>query len=242
VEYADYFPVITTQARMLADAARAADLATAVPSCPEWDVAKLVRHTGTAHRWSSGVVRTREPLSPKSIDLEIPEDRRGLPDWLEASAAGLVATLADTDPDAECWTWTDDHHVRFWSRRMAHETAVHRWDGEGVAGAPEPFDGVLAVDGIDEHLENLPSILGPDGTVGTGETLHLHCTDIEGEWLLRLGPDGLEVRREHAKGDVALKGSASNLFLVVLGRVSPTTPEVFGDPAALDRWEQVLHF
>ena len=140
-------------------------------------------------------MQTREPLSPKSIDLAIPDDPAGLPDWLEGSAAELVATLAGADPDAECWTWTADHHVRFWSRRMAHETAVHRWDGQGASGSPEPFDGALAVDGIDEHLENLPFILGAEQTIGAGESLHLHCTDRDGEWLLRLGADGLEVRR-----------------------------------------------
>jgi uncharacterized protein (TIGR03083 family) len=242
VDYEDYFPVITAHARALALVARESDPSARVPSCPDWDVAKLVRHTGTAHRWSSGVVSTRQLLPPKSVDLQLPDDARSLPDWLEESAAGLVATLADADPDDECWTWTDRHHVRFWSRRMAHETAVHRWDGQGVAGAPSPFDAAFAADGIDEHLENLPSILGPESIAGTRETLHLHCTDIEGEWLLRRGADGLEVRREHAKGDNALRGSASDVFLVVLGRVSPATVERFGDPAGLDRWEQVLHF
>ncbi len=242
MDYADYFPVITAHAAALAAAARECGLNARVPSCPEWDVGKLLRHTGTAQRWSSGVVRTREPLSPKSMDLELPEDPLGLPDWLVRSAALLVATLEDADPDAECWTWTADRHVRFWSRRMAHETAVHRWDGQGVTGRAEPFDGALAVDGIAEHLANLPSVVGPDPTTGFGETLHLHCTDRDGEWLIRRGPDGLEVRPEHAKGDVALKGSASDLYLVVLGRLSPTAVEIFGDPAALDGWESLLHF
>src|SRR6476619_2740213 len=79
VDYAEYFPLITAQAHALAAAARESELTAQGPSCPEWDVAKLVRHTGTAHRWSSGVVQTREPLSPKSIDLEIPDDPGGLP-------------------------------------------------------------------------------------------------------------------------------------------------------------------
>jgi uncharacterized protein (TIGR03083 family) len=242
VDYEEYFPVITAQAGALAAAARESDLSARVPSCPEWDVGKLLRHTGTAQRWSSGVVRTREPLSPRSVDLELPEDPLGLPDWLEQSAALLVAVLEGVDPDAECWTWTPDHHVRFWSRRMAHETAVHCWDGQGATGRAEPFDGALAVDGIAEHLANLPSVVGSDQLTGTGETLHLHCTDRDGEWLLRLGPEGLEVRPEHAKGDVALKGPASDLFLVVLGRASPAAVEIFGDPAALARWESLLHF
>jgi uncharacterized protein (TIGR03083 family) len=242
MDYAEYFPVITDQARVLADAAREMEPAARIPSCPEWDVAKLVRHTGTAHRWSTGVVQTREPLSPKSIDLAIPEDPKGLPDWLEQSAAGLVQTLAAADPHAACWTWTDAREVRFWARRMAHETAVHRWDGQGALGSPEPFAGALAVDGIDEHLENLPFVVGAEQTVGAGETMHLHCTDRDGEWLLRLGAAGLEVRHEHGKGDVALKGPASQLFLVLLGRASPDTVEVFGDPAGLERWQPLLRF
>jgi uncharacterized protein (TIGR03083 family) len=186
-------------------------------------------------------VRSREPLSPREVDLAIPDDAAGLPDWLEASAAGLVETLAAADPDDACWTWTDDRHVRFWARRMACETAVHRWDGGSVQGDPEPFDGALAVEGIDEQLANLP-FFAPDAVAGAGETLHLHCTDRDGEWLLRRGADGLEVRREHAKGDVALRGPASALYLVLLGRAGTETVDVFGEPGALDPWQPVLHF
>jgi uncharacterized protein (TIGR03083 family) len=241
MEYADFFPVIIAESAALADAARAASLDARVPSCPEWDVSKLVRHTGTAQRWSNGVVRTREPLAHKSIDLAIPEDRSGLPDWLERGAADLVATLAASDPGAECWTWTDDHHVGFWARRMALEAAVHRWDGQGANGGHEPIDFALAVEGIDEHLTNLPS-MAPHLLVGDGETLHLHCTDRAGEWLARLGPDGLEVTREHAKGDVALKGSASDLYLVLVGRIAADAVDRFGDPEVLARWQTVMKF
>ena len=44
-------------------------------------------------------------------------------------------------------TWAGDRPGSFYPRRMAHETAVHRWDA--VGGAIDP---ALAVDGIDEHL------------------------------------------------------------------------------------------
>ena len=242
MDHEAYFGVITAHANALADVARESEPTARVPSCPGWDVAKLVRHTGTAHRWASGVVRSRQPLAPKSIDLELPDDASGLAGWLERSAAGLVASLADADPGAECWTWTDQRHVGFWSRRMAHETAVHRWDGQGATGSPEPFDAALAADGIDEHVENLRSIVGADTTIGAGETLHLQCTDVAGEWLLRLGPDGLEIHRQQVNADHALRGAASDLFLIVLGRVSPTEVEHVGNPAGLDRWSRVLHF
>lgn len=236
----DYTSVITAEAEEFADVARAADLSAGVPTCPGWDFAKLLTHTGSAHRWARGVVETREPLAPKSIDRQLPDDPAGLPDWLEQGAAALVATLADADPEASCWTWAGDQHVRFWPRRMAFETAVHRWDGQLTAGAPGTFDADFAVDGIHEHLLNRPFL----GAIppGTGQTLHLHATDAAGEWLLTLGPDGLDVRPEHAKGDVALRGPAADLLLVLVGRRPPTSVEVHGDPDDLGPWAEVLHF
>ena len=43
--------------------------------------------------------------------------------------------------------------VGFWSRRLASETLVHRWDAEldaGIDGAP--MDAAVAADAVDEHL------------------------------------------------------------------------------------------
>jgi uncharacterized protein (TIGR03083 family) len=241
MEHADYLPVITEHAAKLARAARTSDLDATVPACPEWDVAKLVRHTGTAHRWSAEVVRTRELLSHQQVDLELPDDPAALPAWLEASAAQLVGLLGNEDPATPCWTWTDDRRIGFWSRRMAFETVVHAWDGQGVAADAPSFEPDLAADGIDEHLGNLPFLPGEDAS-GPETTLHVHCTDVAGEWLVRRDAAGLTVTREHTKADVALQGPASDLFLVVLGRSAPEAVEVFGDPPAVGAWRQLLHF
>ena len=70
----------------------------------------------------------------------------------------------------------------FWSRRQAHELAVHRWDAQLAAGAPQPIDRALAADGIQELFDILPARPGGAPT-GNGETMHLHCTDGDGEWL-----------------------------------------------------------
>jgi uncharacterized protein (TIGR03083 family) len=237
----DYADLIVTESRALAQLGRTVDLAARVESCPEWDLADLLRHTGTAHRWAQRVVETGQPVPPKSVDRALPDDPAGLPDWLEAGAAGFVAAVAAADPDAPCWTWAGDHHVRFWPRRMAFETAVHRWDGETAATAkPTGFAVAVAVEGIDEHVANLPFFVKQPG--GDGESLHLHCTDAPGEWLVRLTGDGIAVKREHTKADVALRGPASDLFLVVLGRRPPDIVETFGTPDALAAWAPVLRF
>ncbi|HET7518513.1 MAG TPA: maleylpyruvate isomerase family mycothiol-dependent enzyme, partial [Actinomycetes bacterium] len=70
---------------------------------------------------------------------------------------------------------------------------------------------------------------------GRGESLHLHATDTEGEWQLRLLPAGVEVGRGHAQADATVSGEASDLLLFLWGR-APTDPlERSGDPALLPR-------
>jgi predicted lipid carrier protein YhbT len=116
---------------------------------------------------------------------------------------------------------------------------MHRVDAQLAAGAPTPIEAELAADGIDELL----SLVGTrPPAAGSGETIHLHCTDVEGEWMIRLGADGLEVTREHAKGDVAVRGTASALLCWTMGRGSDDGLEVFGDALLVERWREIGKF
>lgn len=231
--------VITEEANALAAAARATGPDAPVPATPEWSMAKLVKHTGTTHRWVLAIVATREFANPGDLDLGLPDDLVSYPDWFEAGADTLTATLRAIDPLADMWSWGVDQHARFWSRRMAHETAVHRWDAQSAQGVQDAIRTDVAVDGIDERLENLtPSMnfhpAGAQALCGTGETVHFHTTDAEGEWLLRFEPDGVVVSREHAKGDVAVRGPASDLLLYLNGRRALDGMDVFGDVGVLE--------
>ena len=55
-----------------------------------------------------------------------------------------------------------------------------------------------------------------------------------------LATNALTARREHAKGDVALRAPASGLLLFLYGRVGPAVGEVFGDAALLARWQELV--
>jgi hypothetical protein len=70
---------------------------------------------------------------------------------------------------------------------------------------PDPVDPEVASDSIDELL----AVTVPRG-VSDNKPLpgrvHIHCMDTEGEWFIQ--PNG-NVERIHAKGDVALRGTAS---------------------------------
>jgi len=150
--------------------------------------------------------------------------------------------VVQRDQKVPVWGWAGDHTSDFWARRQAHETSVHRIDAQLAAGAvlsiapPE-----LAADGIDEWFDVLVAATGIAARVtGTGETLHLHAIDTEGEWLFTRTPDGLGLERSHAKGDAAVRGPASDLFLLLMNRRSLDHAdgfgelEVFGDPAVVD--------
>jgi hypothetical protein len=138
----------------------------------------------------------------------------------------------------------------FWFRRMAHETLVHQWDAASAisgarSGAPQ-LDPVLAADGIDEYLTMIvPSAHGRSRLLaGLTGSVHVHCSDTSGEWQLDIQPDALEVRREHAKGDVALRGPASGLLLVLLNRLNENDAgvEIFGDASLVAAWHDLVRF
>jgi predicted lipid carrier protein YhbT len=118
---------------------------------------------------------------------------------------------------------------------MAHETAVHRADAESAHGEIAPVvPAALASDGVDEVLWTMLSRLR-NARPGNGETVHLHCTDTEGEWLLTLQPDRVDVRDGHARADCAARGAASDLLLFVWGRLPAARLEVLGDGDLLAR-------
>ena len=243
-EHAWYCDAVAVEIARFADAVKAVDPTIQVPTCPGWTVAQLVKHTGGIHRWAERMVRERAPerLDPRQLDLGMPADKADYPDWLAAGAGPLVATLRSAAPDAPMWAWGADKHARFWSRRMLHETTVHRADAELALGREPTIDAAVAVDGIDEFLDNLPhaAYFAPNVTElrGNGESIHLHCTDTEAEWMVTLGREGFSWEHRHAKAAVAVRGAAADLLLLMYGRRRPDSDrfEQVGDQAVLARW------
>ncbi|TQK42979.1 uncharacterized protein (TIGR03083 family) [Streptomyces sp. SLBN-118] len=223
-----------------------APLATAVPSCPGWSLLDLVRHTGSVQRWFSVMLRQLVQAPPRSreVELRLPADEDGFADWLTASAAEAAGAFAITDPDAPMWAWGADHHARFWVRRMLFETLVHRVDAELALGLRPVIDRGLAADGVDEFLVNLPfaTPFAPDVAKlrGSGETLRFRCTDVEGDGLVRLRPDGFGVDQDSAdtSADATIRAAAADLLLLLYGRLDRSADafEITGDEDLLTRW------
>ena len=226
-----------------------ADPRLAAPSCPGWTMAKLVKHTGTVHRWVTEIVATRSssPLDARALDLGLPAKESDYAGWLAAGAEPLAAALSAAGPDAAVWAWGASQTSGWWGRRMLHETAVHRADAELAVGTQPEFDPVAAADGIDEFLANLPVARRPSerlGTLPAGESLHLHATDADsdtdGEWLIRFTDGGFTWERGHAKATTAVRAPVGLLLLAAYGRIDPADERltIFGDAALLTTWQE----
>lgn len=225
---------------------RAADPAAAVPTCPDWTVAQLADHLGGIHRWVVHLVEQRitEPTGRRHLGLEaapVGGSADELADHLTRGMRALVGALRSVDGDTAVWGWGGDT-VGWWSRRQLHETVVHRIDAQLAAGddgwrATVPPD--VAVDGVDEMLANVVASaqFSPAVAELRGEgSIHLHATDAEGEWMIRLRDDGFDITHEHGKGDVAARGPAADLLGALYQRGPLGRLEVFGDADLLTRW------
>jgi len=248
MDHAAYCTTTANEITRFADLIDGADLTTAVPTCPGWDLLALTKHLGVVQRWATQMMRdgATERLDFRNVDRNLPEDPSGYAAWLRAGGDALVTQLRALGPDTAVWTWGPGHSVGWWARRMAHETIVHRADAALALGATPAIAPELAVDGVDEFLENLPAAaasFAPNvaALTGRGETLHLHATDADGEWLITLTGDGFTWGHGHAKGDVAARGAAADLLLLVYGRVAAEDArfQCFGDTALLDRWRRL---
>lgn len=240
MNYDGYLSAIRTEGAALARAAEQAGVDAGVPSCPEWTVSDLLGHIGAIHRRVAHLVVERASQWDPGWPGAEPPAAADRVAWFGAGVPRLADALAEAGPGVDLYSWTDDPSTGFWARRQAHETAMHRVDAQLAGGAAEPVERALAVDGIDELFDLIPFWSHADRVRGAGETLHFHCTDGDGEWSALLGPDALVVTREHAKGDVAARGGASDLLLYLSGRAGLDALDVFGDAALLTRWRELV--
>ncbi|SFP73741.1 TIGR03083 family protein [Amycolatopsis arida] len=244
----EYCRAVSAEIDRLSDIVRDVDATTPVPSCPGWTAAKLVAHTGMIHRWVDRLLRerAREPLEFTQFGRDLPTDWARYGDWLGAMAFRLPETLRGIDPNTPVWSFTDDRRAGFWPRRMLHETMVHRVDTELAAGRRPRVDTAAAVDGIDELLYLLsfghPFRESPADLRGEGQTVYVHCPDVDVRWLIRMGPEGHAW--EHLSAEpwdpptATVRGNAAEVHLFLYNRLGRRAGRVerAGDPAVLADW------
>jgi len=219
--------------------------AAAVPHCPGWDTAELVRHQGSIFTWMATIVTSRERVIRREL-APAPAESAELPGWYLGNLDHAIQVLGSADPQSATWTFssTGDLRVAWWHRRLAVEVAIHRFDAQhaiaGADGTPAaPLDGDVAAAGIEEFItEFLPGLLAQVDDAELKGSLHVHATDGPVEWWIDLDASGAAMP-QHAKADTAVRGTRSDLLLWLTNRSAPGSLEVLGRPEIADRWQQL---
>lgn len=231
MDAADFLAIFDTEHEALVEACEAAGTQAAVPGCPGWTVADLMYHMyEVQYIWNRVTSERRTGFEGLSLPQR-PADAQ-MSALLRGEHAGYTSMLRAFPSDTSIWTWTGQQDFAWLARRMAQEAAVHRVDAQQAAGSVAPIDSALASDGIDEFLE---FFLNTRGGAVQG-SVHIHCTDVAGEWTIRENGEGFDITREHAKGDCAIRGNAHDILLALWRRGSLSACDVVGDVSVAERF------
>jgi uncharacterized protein (TIGR03083 family) len=235
-------PTLRADADQLVELA-GGDLSAPVPTCPGWNLADLLGHLGRVHRWTAICLQTPPDGDRPRFEPRPPEGA-ALGPWVREGLDTLITAFDTPDLDRPVWTFVGPGDVGWWLRRQTLETAMHRLDAQLAAGtATDPIDQAVAAIGVDEwcEIETARWFRPSDDVV---MSVHLHATDevvksdevdadLPGEWFLEADATALRWSHGHHKGDIAVRASREQLFLLIWRRLPLADVEILGDPDRL---------
>ncbi|MFF4019245.1 maleylpyruvate isomerase family mycothiol-dependent enzyme [Streptomyces sp. NPDC001843] len=256
LEFSDLLRLIDERATAFrAAVASAPSLDVPVPTCPGWTLFDLVRHLGEGRRKWAAIVAAGPADAPPARSVwgapAAPREREALLDWWTASAQQLLDALREYGPDRGCWTWwaasQSPQTAGAAARHQLQEIAVHTYDAQLTAGAPQPLPDEVALDGVDEFLSTCCATTSP--WPHEPAVVDYHATEGR-SWRLWLSADGARFARLPAPGttpgeapdavDASARGTAGELVLVMYDRIPVASLKVDGDGRLFDllqAWE-----
>lgn len=252
-----YGQALVEQTALFADTARRAAPDTPVPTCPEWNLSKLVEHLGQVQYWVAEMVEKRvsDPSQLPTSVSPLPDGQDAWAAWLAEGASRAAAAGVDAGADAPVWNPSGDGRsgTRFWLPRVLAETIIHRADAAVTANVPYELDAAFAAGAISDHLAMMTSAgwaaqrpESAEALRGNGQRLLLQATDEPslgeaGEWLIERGTDAATWQQGSGAADVTVRGPAASLLLTLTRRRSIAAGleddlKVSGDLDLLTHW------
>ncbi len=242
LERASDFNLFTAAARK--------NLTAHVPTCPDWDMTALCDHLARVYQGRTYAIRHGAFLDRDAF--EVRADEVHPVDWVERWYVELDRALRGSEDDAETVTFVPGVTVvRFWRRRMALETLVHRTDAELAVGDVSPMHDALSADGVDELLWFMShpdddELAHADGLPARSVVA---ITDGARTWRVELSDGTVATPPPDEAAQATVQGSAPALLLALSGRdldgigphrfgVEPIVVE--GDHAAYERLRKKL--
>jgi uncharacterized protein (TIGR03083 family) len=235
-----WLAAVRAEGAALRTAVTAENLSAPVRSCPGWTVQDLIGHVGAVYEFQRthfvrGIAsrpQNERPVPPAGLEVL---------DYFDRQLAETLQALESLDPESPAWHWGGGPKVAaFWFRRMAVETALHRWDAQAAIGIPIPLDPRLSVDGIAEVLDTQLPSGRRKGSEDAEGVARLNATDTGDRWVIRIRGKALSVLDTNTVLDpgpgaqAAAKGTASDLLLALWGRIPLDVLEISGDSPLLE--------
>lgn len=248
----EHLTALRTSGTALRYAAAKAGLDAKVPTCPAWDVTKLVTHQGMVHRWAAANLR-QDDDHQTAASVAAAAAAPDLLAWYSAGLDELIAAVTAAAADVQATVFLKDAPAPrlFWARRQAHETTIHSVDalaatlGRWPAAADVSIDPALAADGIDELLTGF--ITRGQGKLHAGKpcTLLVRADDTGQAWTVRIS-DGPIVTTPGGSGspggtgtpDAVFAGSAVQLYLSLWNRADEIS--VTGRSDLVAQWRSAV--
>jgi uncharacterized protein (TIGR03083 family) len=190
-----------------------------VPTCADWNFEQLIQHVIRVHRWAEETLGGEDPDTSPTADAGQPADYR---EQFESGLVRLVAAVrASARPVRVPTPFSTLAPRDFWTRRMTHDTTIHRIDAELTADSGMlDVDADLATDGVDEVLAGFaPSRFPTDGLAADDRVVVFMPLDSNRSWTLRLNRTGIStVNGPAAQADLTVSAMASDLYRWVWNR------------------------
>ena len=215
-------------------AAAAAQLDAPVPSCAGWTVRDVLMHVAEVyeHKMACIALAGQKPAPWPPPDWAAERDPV---EWYDDAHGRVLDVLRTADPRAPSWTWWPaEQTAGFWVRRMAQETAVHRFDAQSASGQPAAIDAELALDGIDEVLT---MFLAGDWSDAPqpGSTGTVAVATGTQAWRVMMTPQQVDLVHGDGDAQARVTGAASPLLLWLWGRAPSAQLDLAGDGGVIDR-------
>ncbi|MFC5665223.1 maleylpyruvate isomerase family mycothiol-dependent enzyme [Kitasatospora misakiensis] len=256
LEFSDLLRLIDERSTAFrATVASAPSLDAKVPTCPEWTLFDLAQHLGGGDRFWAAIVGAGPADGPPAeaaaerAALTPPREREALVAWLDESTQLLLDVLREVGPDAGCWAWWSGVQTPRTAggvaRHRVQESAVHTYDAQLAAGAPQPMPTEVTLDGLEEFLFTCVATLSAWPHKPTA--FDFHATEGR-SWRLTLDGDGARTTRLPAAPDgqgpdapgVSAHATAGELILFLYDRIQADSVRLDGDAGLFDRlrdWE-----
>lgn len=209
----------------------------------------IVAHVATGDQMTRGIVMDAmgKPRSGEDLPVDIadrkrrfaslltaePRDLKALARWESEQSVAAVVDAVEKAPQAMVTMPVGQVPLAAVRALRLNEYIIHGHDLTPAIGRTIPTPDWFIDRALGDSIGLMPRLHQRSQHKGESASFHIHRSDGEGEWTLRITEGQATVEPGHDKADVAMRGSAEGLYWVLMGRGKPKEHgvEVHGDPA-----------